>query len=69
MTEAIQLTPTKSDTEKAQDYKAEITPVLEQACRIISSARREGLDINFALGPDQFGVQRIQMLTITKSLL
>ena len=58
-----------TDAQKAIDFRAEIMPLLEQACQIITRARREGLTIGFSLGPDQNGIQRVQMFDITKSLL
>jgi len=69
MNDAIaRLEPTKSDADKAADYRARIRPLLEQACEIISEARRNGLGIGFNLAPDQFGIQRVGDISVTKPL-
>ncbi len=67
MTELASINPKKSDTELAAAYRAELRPVLEQACEIITRAMRDGLQIGFNLGND--GIQqRVMSLTINKPL-
>ena len=68
MTEAVRLPTTKKDSEKAADYRDRLRPLLEQTCSIITEARREGLIIGFNLSADQFGIQRVGMIDVTKPL-
>lgn len=57
-----------TDEERGAMIRAELRPVLEQACDIITKARRDGINIGFNLGPDQFGVQRITSLDLFKAI-
>lgn len=60
--------PQPTDAQKAEDYRARLKPVLEQAASLITEARREGLIIGFNLMPDQFGIQRVGEISVTKPL-
>ncbi len=57
-----------TDAERAAAIRAELRPVLDQVCEIITRARRDGINVGFNLGPDQFGIQRVQMLDLFKSI-
>lgn len=57
-----------TDEEKAVKIRAELRPVLEEACDIITRARREGINVGFNLGPDQFGIQRVMALDLFKAI-
>ncbi len=58
----------RTEAQKAADYRAEIMPILDQACEIISRARKEGLIIGFNISPDQYGRSRVAEITIVKPL-
>lgn len=57
-----------SDKERAEQLRGQLRPLLEQACEIISDARRDGLVVTFNLGPDQYGNQRVSALDILRPL-
>lgn len=57
-----------TDEERSAKIRAELRPVLEKACEIITSARREGLNIGFNLMADAYGVQRVGNIDIFKGL-
>lgn len=64
------LVTTKSDVELAKAYRDRLAPLLEQACEVVTEARRNhGLHIGFNLTPDGFGRQTVQNFSVTKSLL
>lgn len=56
------------DAERAEKIRTELRPVLEEACRIITAARRDGMNIGFNLMPDQYGVQRVGNIDVFKGL-
>ena len=58
----------RTESDRAQDYRNELRPLLEQACEIITRARREGMIIGFNLAPDAFGIQRVGNIDVTKPL-
>lgn len=60
--------PKISDKDRAEQLRAQLRPLLDQACELITTARREGLVITFNLGPDQYGIQRVAALDILKPL-
>lgn len=68
MSDTPTLVTTKSDADKAKSYRDQIRPLLEQACEIITAARRDGLVIGFALAPDQGRTQRVGNIDISKPL-
>lgn len=57
-----------SDKDRAEQLRTQLRPLLDQACDLITQARREGLVITFNLGPDQYGIQRVAALDILKPL-
>lgn len=57
-----------TDKERAEQLRGQLRPLLEQACDLITGARREGLVITFGLGPDQYGIQRVTSLDILRPL-
>lgn len=64
----MRLETTKSDSEKAAEYRAKLVPLLEHACAILNSARSEGLIVGFNVNPDQYGRHRIQAIDVTRPL-
>lgn len=68
MSEVVQLTTNATDKDKAEAIRAEIRPILEQACAIIQRAKGDGLVVGFSLAPDQFGIQRVGDISVTKPL-
>lgn len=60
--------PPPTDAEKAKKYRDEVRPILDQVCALIDTARRDGLEISFGLGPNQFGKQVVQNLGVVKPL-
>lgn len=57
-----------NDAQKAEDYRTRLKPILEQAAAIVTEARREGLFIGFNMIADQFGIQRVGDISVTKPL-
>lgn len=69
MNDAVHILQTQmTDTQKAEGYRERLKPILEQAAAIVTEARREGLMIGFNLMPDQFGIQRVGDISVTKPL-
>ena len=64
----IEFIPPFTDAERAADLRNKLRPILEQACEIITAARRDGLIISFNLSPDQYGVTRVMALDVVKPL-
>jgi hypothetical protein len=57
-----------TDAERAKQIRAELVPALEAVCEIITRARREGINVQFQLGPDGYGQQKIGMLDLFKAI-
>jgi hypothetical protein len=58
-----------SDQEKADKYRAEVADLLEKITDCMGRAKKDGLTVNFQLGPaDAFGRFGIAMLEISKKL-
>lgn len=51
----VRLTATKSDAEKATEYKQALGEKLAEACSIITAAKRDGIIIQFQIGTDALG--------------
>lgn len=60
--------PVATDAQRASDIRAKLRPLLEQVCEIIGAARRDGLAVGFNLQPDQYGIQRVVTLDVSKPL-
>lgn len=59
----------KSEGEKAADYHQRAAALLGPVVDLINEARRDGMQINFQIGPpDGFNRQSLVMLEITKKL-
>lgn len=70
MSESVtKLIPTRPDSEIAAEIRAQLVPILAQACEVIDAARRaHGLVINFSIAPDNFGRIRCQEIVVTRPL-
>lgn len=68
MNDPVSLVPGKTDKERADDYRARLTPLLEQAAAIVGEARQAGFIIGFNISPDQFGRVKVQTIDVTKPL-
>ena len=44
-----------TDAQKAAEYRARLTPIMEQAIAIMSEAKAEGLIVSFSINGDQYG--------------
>lgn len=67
-TEIENVEPLRTESVKAQEIRAAITPLLDDLCEIINQARREGLIVGFQIGMDQYGRSRPQDISIVKPL-
>jgi hypothetical protein len=59
---------TRPDKELADGFKADLVPILEQACAVLNRARAVGMLANWSLIPDQFGRVRVGEVTVVKPL-
>ncbi len=64
----ISFVPSKSDAEKAEAYRAEMTEALKPVLDILNRARNDGLIIGWAIGADQFGRVTMPKIDVTKPL-
>lgn len=59
----------RTDTQIATDYRDRATSLLAPLVDLINEARRDGMQINFQIGPpDGFNRQSLVLLEITKKL-
>ena len=56
------------DTVKAENYRLELRPILEQAAEVLNRAKADGLVISFSINPDQYGRYRVTEIGIVKPL-
>lgn len=65
----IDIVPGKSDLEKANEFRERTMAPLNDLIGLINEARRDGLIIQFQIGPpDAFNRQSLTLLEITKKL-
>jgi len=65
---SVHFLKTKTDQEKATEYKNRLRTTLEEAAKIMDEAGRDGIILNFALGRDGFGLMRVQDVNASKPL-
>lgn len=58
----------KTDVEKAAAYRAELRPLLEKVVAVLQRARNEGMNISWAMGPDQYGRMQVPNIDVTRPL-
>lgn len=58
----------KTDVMKAEDARARLRPVLEEACRILTEVKRDGIVVTFNITTDQYGIYRLMALDVIKPL-
>lgn len=68
MTEPLAIVPAKSDVEIAKEFRQRMTAALNGVCEIMREADHAGLQIDFALGRDQYARRVIAGLTIVRPL-
>ncbi len=68
MGEPVTLMTNKTDTQKAEAYRAEMTEALKPVLDILNRARNDGLIIGWAIGADQFGRVTMPKIDVTKPL-
>jgi hypothetical protein len=68
MGEPVALVPGKPDPELAAELRADLRPLLEQIAAIMSKARRNGLNVAWAITWDQFGRPVIQTIDVMRPL-
>lgn len=59
---------TKPDKEVADGIRADLAPILEQACEVLNRARAAGMVTNWSIAPDQFGRLRLTEISVMKPL-
>jgi hypothetical protein len=57
-----------SDAALAAELKAELLPLLTQACAIMNRGRERGLIVNMTLAPNQYGRIALADLSVLKTL-
>ncbi len=68
MNEPLAIVPAKSDKEMAAEFRQRMTAALNGVCEIMREADQAGLQIDFALGRDQYARRVIAGLTIVRPL-
>jgi hypothetical protein len=58
----------KTDAEKADAYRKDLTAALLPVLEILERSRKDGLTIQYNLSPDEFGRFRVPFINITKPL-
>ena len=64
----LKLTRVQTDSDIADDLRAEMTPLLAEVCKVLDKARSAGLKIDFQLVQDAFGRHVPPPVLITKAL-
>ena len=54
--------------QRAEAYREECRPLLEELAQIIQRARADGLIIGFNVAPDQYGRMKVGEISVTKPL-
>ena len=57
-----------TDAEKAEVYRAELKPLLDQICALFDRARKDGLVVNFNISPDAYGRSQPTGVSVVKPL-
>ena len=61
--------PLRTDAVVAAEIRAELGPMLDQICAVLSKARNEGYEVAWVIQPDSFGRQvRCTEIAIKKQL-
>ena len=61
--------PLRTDAVIAAELRGQISPLLDQLCRIMSQARTEGYEVAWSILPDSFGRHlRVTEIAIKKQL-
>lgn len=68
MSDSVKLVTGPTDVERASDLKARSSKPLEELCRIMDDARKDGLVLNFNIATDNFGRHTVGSLTVVKPL-
>jgi hypothetical protein len=75
MTEAIELNnvamfvPPKSDEQLAIELRAAMSPLLDEACKILDKAVAAGMTMNWVINKDSFGRRhRVIEISVVKNL-
>jgi hypothetical protein len=63
-----QLVPSKSDVEKAREYKDQLAALAAPICELMTKAKSEGILMSYSLQPDATGRFFINMLSAVKEL-
>lgn len=67
MNEALQLIPSKTDAQEADEVREQLEEPLALCCEILTCARAKGLQVSFQIQNDQFG-RFIPVVGIVKPL-
>jgi hypothetical protein len=62
----IQLVPTKSDAEFAEELKQRLIAAYEPVCKILDEGSSAGFIINVNVGPNPFGKHAIAQIMIAR---
>jgi hypothetical protein len=61
--------PLRTDAVVASELRAQISPLLDQLCKIMSQARADGYEVAWSILPDSFGrYLRVTEIAIKKQL-
>lgn len=58
----------KTDIQRAEEYRAELLPLLQKVCEVLDRSRRDGLVVSFNLTPDQYGRQAAGPIGVVRPL-
>jgi hypothetical protein len=62
------LVPSRSDADLAEEFRAEMRPILDQLVALQNRAARAGLQVGCAIVRDQFGRFFVQTIEVVKPL-
>jgi len=65
---SLSIVSSVTDATKADSYRAELRPILEQAGKIMDRAKADGLVVSWNLSPDQYGRMRVADISVVKPL-
>ena len=62
------LTPGKTDTELAAEFRAKLRPLLEETLGVLNNASKSGLQVNFQFGRDVYGRHMVVSIDVVRPL-
>jgi hypothetical protein len=64
----LSVTPGKTDTELAAEFRNKLRPLLEEALGVLNAASGSGLQVNFQFGRDVYGRHMVVSIDVVRPL-